>query len=104
MAEDDRKREALERVRRMAERHAARNGFLLQPDRAQLEYVLDGLAENWLTHGRPFCPCRPVIGEAEKDRVNVCPCRSHREDIAKFGQCECSLFVRGPRDPENRKE
>jgi ferredoxin-thioredoxin reductase catalytic subunit len=99
MGEQDKRIEMLGRVRRMAERHAARNGFALQPDRAQLDYVLGGMAENWTAYGRPYCPCRPVTGDEEKDRLNICPCRSHREDIAKFGECECSLFVRDGHNP-----
>ena len=93
MVLDDEKASALRRVTRASERHAERNGFALQPDRAQLRYVLDGLAGNLIQYGRPFCPCREVTGDAEKDRANICPCRAHREEIEQSGQCECGLFT-----------
>ena len=90
----------VERVKRMAQRHAKKSGLALQPDPAQLRYVLEGLAENWLRHGKPYCPCREVTGNAEKDRANICPCRTHREEVERDGRCECGLYVR----PELRKE
>lgn len=95
---------ALERVTRMARRHAERNGFVLQPDPAQLAYVLEGLAENWLKHGKPYCPCREVTGDPGKDQCNICPCRTHREEVERFGQCECGLFTRGAGGPGKGKE
>jgi ferredoxin-thioredoxin reductase catalytic subunit len=85
---------ALEEVTSKAKRHAERGGFDLQPDEAQLRYVLNGLAENLVKFGKAYCPCRPVTGDAEKDRANICPCRSHREEIDRFGACECGLFTR----------
>lgn len=86
--------DALEEVRRRAERHAARHGLRLQSDRAQLDYILHGLARNLLQYGRPYCPCREVTGDPDTDRRNICPCRTHREEIEQSGQCECGLYVR----------
>ncbi len=94
MSTGDAGHDIAQRVERMARRHAVASGFALQPDAAQLRYVLDGLAENWRRHGKPYCPCREVTGDAEKDRANVCPCRTHRDEVARNGQCECALFVR----------
>lgn len=85
--------EALERVSRTAERLAEKSGFLLQPDPAQRRYVLEGLARNLLEHGRPYCPCREVTGDPARDRLNVCPCRTHRKEVERLGQCECGLYV-----------
>ena len=85
--------EALKRVTRAAERYAEKSGLTLQPDGAQLRYVLHGLARNLGRYGRAYCPCRQVTGEPEKDRINVCPCRSYREEVERLGECECGLFV-----------
>lgn len=95
---DEAKKAALERVTRSAKRYAARSGLALQPDPAQLDYVLDGLAANLIKYGKPYCPCREVTGNPEEDRLNICPCRTHREEVERLGECECGLFTR-PRDP-----
>ncbi len=84
----------MERVTAAAKRHAKKHGFALQPDEAQLRYVLHGLTENLVKYGRPFCPCREVTGDAEKDRANICPCRTHRAEIEQSGACECGLYVK----------
>jgi len=65
----------------------------LQPDEALRRHVLRGLARNLVEHGRAYCPCREVAGDRAVDRVNICPCRTHRDEIARFGECECGLFV-----------
>jgi ferredoxin-thioredoxin reductase catalytic chain len=94
MADDEKFRAALERVTRVAERYAERSGFALQPDRAQRDYVLHGLARNLLKYGKAYCPCREVTGDSQKDRLNICPCRTHRAEIEQSGQCECGLFTK----------
>jgi len=94
MADDEEFRAALERVTRNAERYAERAGLALQPDRAQRDYVLRGLARNLLQYGKAYCPCREVAGDPQKDRVNICPCRTHCAEIEQSGQCECGLFVK----------
>ena len=90
---DERFEAALQRVTRAAKRHARNSGLALQSDPAQLRYVLRGLARNIAQHGRPYCPCRQVTGDAALDRPNICPCRTHRDEVARFGQCECGLYV-----------
>src|SRR3972149_6590380 len=95
---------ALERVTGMAERYAERSGFALQSDQAQLRYVLDGLAHNLIKHGRPYCPCREVTGDSQRDRGNICPCRTHQEEIVQFGECECGLFTRRNDNSGHNKE
>ena len=92
-ADEDKLQRAHARVTRAAERYAKISGLRLQPDAAQLRYVLNGLARNLVGYGWAYCPCRTVTGDPEKDRVNICPCRSHREEVERFGECECGLFV-----------
>jgi ferredoxin-thioredoxin reductase catalytic subunit len=94
MGDEEEFRAALERVTRNAERYSKRSGLALQPDLAQRDYVLRGLARNLLKYGRAYCPCREVTGEPEKDRANICPCRTHRAEIERSSQCECGLFTR----------
>jgi ferredoxin-thioredoxin reductase catalytic chain len=84
---------ALKRVTRAAERSAERSGLVLNPDPAVRQHVLRGLARNVVRYGRPYCPCREVAGSHDKDRANICPCRTHREEIARAVECECGLFV-----------
>jgi ferredoxin-thioredoxin reductase catalytic chain len=91
---EDGKNAALERVTRMARRHAEKSGFALQSDRAQLAYVLKGLARNLMEHGKPYCPCREVRRDAPPENLSICPCRTHREEILQFGECECGLFTK----------
>jgi ferredoxin-thioredoxin reductase catalytic subunit len=91
----DRMAAALERVTRMARAHARRSRLRVQPDDALRRHVLHGLARNLALHGRPYCPCREVTGDADRDRPNICPCRTHGEEIARTGECECGIFVAG---------
>ncbi len=85
--------EALERVTRAAEAYARKGKAALQPDLPLRNYVLRGLARNLVEHGRAYCPCRDVTGDRDKDKVNICPCRTHLEEIEQLGACECGLFV-----------
>ncbi len=68
----------------------------MQPDDALRRHVLEGLARNLVRHGRAYCPCREVTGDAERDRPNICPCRTHMEEIRATGECECGIFAAGP--------
>jgi ferredoxin-thioredoxin reductase catalytic subunit len=81
------------RVERMVERYLARARYVLNPDPVTVEHVKAGLARNLVRHGRWYCPCREVVGDSERDRVNICPCPQHHDDIARDGVCECGIFV-----------
>ena len=87
---------AVERVKRSVEAYARKSGLAIQPDDALRRHVLEGLARNLLAHGRAYCPCRDVTGDADRDRANICPCRTHLEEIEQLGECECGIFVAGP--------
>ena len=84
---------AFERVAKAVGRYAKTSGVRLQPDAVLRRHVLEGLARNLVQYGRPYCPCREVTGDREKDRINVCPCRTHRQEIERLGECECGLYV-----------
>lgn len=85
--------DAFEAVARRARRYAEGGPYLLFPDEVVVRNLLAKMARNLVEHGKAYCPCREVTGDPEVNRANVCPCRSHREDIARYGYCECRLFV-----------
>jgi ferredoxin-thioredoxin reductase catalytic chain len=89
-ADFDRIRTAVER---RIERYLRRSPYRLFPDDVIVRHLIHRLARNVLEHGRQYCPCRKVTGDRDADRPNICPCRSHHEDIARDGHCECRLFV-----------
>ena len=75
------------------ERYLRRSPYRLFPDDVVVRHLITRLARNVLEHGRQYCPCRKVTGDRDADRPNICPCRSHHDDIARDGYCECRLFV-----------
>ena len=87
---------ALRRVTRAVQAYARKSGLGIQPDPVLRRHVLEGLARNLLAHGRAYCPCREVTGERARDRANICPCRTHLEEIERLGECECGIFLAGP--------
>ena len=84
---------ALRLVEARVERYLRRSSYRLFPDDAVVGALITRLARNLLAYGRQYCPCRKVTGDRDADRVNICPCRTHREEIARYGYCECRLFV-----------
>jgi len=85
--------EAQELVRARIERYLRRSPYRLFPDEVVVESLITRLARNLLAHGRQYCPCRRVTGDRDADRRNICPCRTHHDEIARDGHCECRLFV-----------
>ncbi|HUW99712.1 MAG: ferredoxin-thioredoxin reductase catalytic domain-containing protein [Phycisphaerae bacterium] len=81
--------EIAERVRRHADESACR----LNPNAKVVEALLDGLVRRKERFGDYYCPCRVVTGNEETDRANVCPCKTHEEEIARAEKCHCGLFV-----------
>jgi ferredoxin-thioredoxin reductase catalytic subunit len=80
-------------VERRLERYLRRSRYRLFPDEVVVRALVTRLARNLLEHGRQYCPCRKVTGDRDADRPNICPCRSHHDEIARDGHCECRLFV-----------
>lgn len=87
-------------------RYTQRGRYELFPDQVVVRNLLAKMARNLAQHGKVYCPCREVTGDAQANRLNICPCRSHQEDIARDGYCECRLFVSkeflAAREAENR--
>ena len=80
-------------VKRMTAKYAERSIFCLNPDEVVVENIIAGLARNKMKYGYAYCPCREVKGIPEMDRNNICPCKTHKEEITTQEICECGLFV-----------
>jgi len=78
-----------ERIRR----YLRRSPYQLFPDEVVVRHLVTRLARNVVEHGRQYCPCRKVTGARDADRPNICPCRTHHQEIARDDHCECRLFV-----------
>ncbi len=76
------------------EEYAIKNGFRLNPNKEVVKTVIKGLLENEKKYNVRYCPCRRVTGNPEEDKLKICPCFWHKEEIGKNGQCLCGLFVR----------
>jgi len=76
------------------EDYAKKNGFRLNPDRAAVERLVKGLLANEEKYGARYCPCRRITGNLEEDRLKICPCKWHKEEIEKDGHCYCGLFAK----------
>jgi len=85
--------EALASVTRTVTAYAERGPYFLNPDEVVVRNILLGLARNLVEYSYAYCPCRQVQGIPEKDFKNICPCKTHKKEIAQTGSCECGLFV-----------
>ncbi len=74
--------------------YAEKNGFKLNPDTKAVERLINGLFENEKKHGERYCPCRRITGNLEEDKLKICPCAWHKEEIAKDGHCCCRLYFK----------
>lgn len=83
-----------EQVLELSMKYADKAGFRLNPDQEIVDTVIKGLLANEKKHGFRYCPCRLVTGDKEKDRLIICPCRYHRDEINEQGYCHCMLYFR----------
>jgi ferredoxin-thioredoxin reductase catalytic subunit len=84
--------EEISKVERFVTGYADKKGYRLNSDQEMLDTVIEGLAKNKKKHGFQYCPCRLVVGDKEKDRDKICPCKWHEEEIEEDGHCHCQLF------------
>ena len=85
-----------EELKKFSQEHADAEGFLLQPDPAILNQLLEGLLSREKMYGARFCPCRRVTGNPEEDKKIICPCVYHKDEIKEDGRCKCMLFLKKP--------
>jgi ferredoxin-thioredoxin reductase catalytic subunit len=93
MSDDDRRDAALKRVRKFVATYSTKGKYGLYPEPEVVENVVQGLAENLVTHGRMYCPCADVEDSKTKGSEMVCPCKPHHADIDRQGYCDCALFA-----------
>ncbi|NQU79537.1 hypothetical protein HQ545_07245 [Candidatus Woesearchaeota archaeon] len=71
------------------------NDFILNPDTAHINIILDGVIKNEEKFGLKLCPCRLRDGSRERDLELICPCNFKIQNIWKEkDMCWCGLFVR----------
>ena len=71
------------------------NDFMLNPDKAHVGIVLEGVLNNEKSSGLKLCPCRLRDGTRAKDLELICPCNFKMQDTwKKSGMCWCGLFVK----------
>lgn len=90
---EDKQKKIEEMIEEYSE-YAKKNGFQLNPDRKNVERVINGLLEKEKKNGKKYCPCRRLSGNQEKDSKKICPCAYHKDEIAKDGRCFCGLFIK----------
>ncbi|MBN1613294.1 MAG: ferredoxin:glutaredoxin reductase [Deltaproteobacteria bacterium] len=86
---EQRKERLFEQLRRDAE--AA--GYHLNPDRAFVYDLIEGLLTNEERFGYLSCPCRLAAGSREEDLDILCPCDYRDPDLDEHGACYCALYV-----------
>jgi ferredoxin-thioredoxin reductase catalytic chain len=88
------------RLRKMVQRWPEVSGYHLNPDPVVVEGIVQALVRSVMRTGYPYCPCRDLTGDPEKDRANICPCQWHHREIREQGYCKCVLFVGDRYNPE----
>ncbi|MBW2992263.1 ferredoxin:thioredoxin reductase [Candidatus Woesearchaeota archaeon] len=84
-----------EELRKAWENFTEKNDFILNPDKAHVDIVIDGVLKNEEKFGLKLCPCRLRDGSRERDLELICPCNFKIQDTWKNkGECWCGLFVK----------
>ena len=65
--------------------HARLWGYYVNPN--QLLKIIKGLQRNYEKYGEPYCPCKVVSGDKEKDAMFICPCEQHHKEIEETVSC-----------------
>lgn len=80
-------------IRNFAEKYAKSKQYKLNPNREELDMVIEGLAKNKIKYGKQYCPCRILFGD-NSDKNKICPCKWHEKEINEIGHCKCLLFFK----------
>ena len=67
------------------EKIADEEGYRFNPDKEELDDILQGLWDNEHRYGYPSCPCRIASGELAKDMDIICPCNYRDADVKEYG-------------------
>lgn len=83
----------LEQTRLFTQMVAQKQGWVLNPDGAFYETLVEGLMTNFNRYGYYLCPCRDSDGSREADKKAICPCVWSKLDVPEFGHCYCALYL-----------
>ena len=89
-----------EQLRIVWEKFCEQNDFILNPDKAHVNHIIEGVLLNEKKFGLKLCPCRLRDGTREKDIELICPCnfKIHTTWLkpvdGRKAMCWCGLFVR----------
>lgn len=83
----------IEQVEKFTQKAAQKYGWVLNPDKAFLERIQQGLLDNLKELGYYQCPCRMSWDDRQKDRDIICPCDYSAADVQEYGHCYCALFL-----------
>ena len=76
------------------------NDFILNPDKAHVDTIIEGVLLNEKKFGLKLCPCRLRDGTRKKDIELICPCnfKNHTTWLkpvdGRGAMCWCGLFVK----------
>lgn len=77
-----------------ADRQEEPEKFKINPDRARVELLAEGVLGNEDSHGFKYCPCRLTSGDETADVKLICPCNFKAQKTwQEKGECWCSLFI-----------
>jgi ferredoxin-thioredoxin reductase catalytic chain len=69
-------------------------GYKFSPDEELVEFCLEQEVMLEQKHGSPYCPCKAITPDREKNMLIVCPCIPfHRTHFDSMKRCWCGLFV-----------
>jgi ferredoxin-thioredoxin reductase catalytic chain len=89
-----------EQLRKVWSHFCEGNDFILNPDKAHVDTIIDGVLLNEKKFGLKLCPCRLRDGTREKDIELICPCnfKTHSTWLkpveGRGAMCWCGLFVK----------
>ena len=83
-------KDTLEKTVRFTDKVVAQFGWAYNPDQEINQGIQFGLTRNKMMHGKRYCPCFFVTGEAD-DRICPCPPAIEKE-IPEDGVCHCQIF------------
>jgi len=75
-------------------KYAKKAGYRLNPNEKIVKKIEEGLLKNLSVYGITYCPCRVIKGDKKKDKLIICPCVYHKDEIKKMGHCHCFLFIK----------
>lgn len=89
-----------EELRAVWENFCEKNDFELNPDKAHVDTIIQGVLIHENKYGLKLCPCRMRDGSREKDLELICPCNFKTHETWKAPKndtkpmCWCGLFVK----------